>query len=99
MGLRAKLIIAFGVLAVAIAAVAYRVTRPPEIYVFAGVAGPDTPTIVAPPIETPWQKYSGGSKRRLPLLLTAQHAPWRGPAPRRKSIRGPPPLHPQLPTA
>ena len=56
MGLRAKLIIAFGVLAIAGAALAYRMTRPPEIYVFAGVAGPDTPTIVPPSVDTRWQK-------------------------------------------
>ncbi|HKW55388.1 MAG TPA: polysaccharide deacetylase family protein [Stellaceae bacterium] len=86
MGLRAKLIIAFGALAIAIAAVAYRVTRPPEIYVFAGVEGPNTPTIVPPPVETPWQKYRGGSKSRLAILLTDEHAPWLGLAHGLKSI-------------
>lgn len=55
MGLRAKLIIAFGALAIAITALAYYVTRPPELYAFTGVAGPGTPTIV-PPVDTPWQK-------------------------------------------
>ena len=86
MGLRAKLIIAFGVLAIALAALAYRVTRAPEIYVFAGVAGPDAPTIVPPPVDTPWQKYGGGSKSRLAILLTDEHAPWLGLAHGLKSI-------------
>jgi len=86
MGLRAKLIIAFGVLAIAGAALAYRMTRPPEIYVFAGVAGPDTPTIVPPPVDTPWRKYSGGGKSRLAILLTDEHAPWLGLAHGLKSI-------------
>src|SRR5689334_479079 len=86
MGLRAKLIIAFGVIAIAVAALAYRATRPPEIYVFAGVAGPDTPTILPPPVATPWQKYSGGSPSRLAILLTDEDAPWLGLAHGLKSI-------------
>ena len=86
MGLRAKLSIAFGVLAILGAALAYRMTRPPEIYVFAGVAGPDTPTIVPPRVDTPWQKYSGGGKSRLAILLTDEHAPWLGLAHGLKSI-------------
>ncbi|HJT05543.1 MAG TPA: polysaccharide deacetylase family protein [Stellaceae bacterium] len=86
MGLRAKLSIAFGVLAILGAALAYRMTRPPEIYVFAGVAGPDTPTIVPPRVDTPWQKYGGGGKSRLAILLTDEHAPWLGLAHGLKSI-------------
>jgi hypothetical protein len=86
MGLRAKLIIAFGVLGIALAALVYRATRPPEIYVFAGVAGPDTPTIVPPSVDTRWQKYGGGAKSRLAILLTDEHAPWLGLAHGLKSI-------------
>lgn len=86
MGLRAKFIIAFGMLAIAVAALAYRMTRPPEIYVFAGVAGPDTPTIVPPPVDTPWQKYAGDGKSRLAILLTDEDAPWLGLAHGLKAI-------------
>ena len=85
MRLRTKIVI--GVAAVVgLMALGHLLKRPPAIYVFEGVEGPSAPTIVPPPSDASWRKYSGGGKSRLAILLTDEHAPWLGLAHGLKSI-------------
>ena len=83
---RTKAIIVAGGLIIGLAALGHFLKRPPDIYVFDGVAGPTASTVVPAATETPWRKYAGGGSSRLAILLTDERAPWLGLAHGLKSI-------------
>ncbi|MDR3588255.1 MAG: hypothetical protein P4N41_01175 [Negativicutes bacterium] len=49
---------------------------PDRLYPFAGVEGPADATVIPKEELTPWQKFSGGGKTRLAVLLTDTDSDW-----------------------
>jgi len=72
------------VLALAAAPLAARAqspSRPPATsWPFRGVTGPDSATPIAPPVPTPWTRFSEGADSRLAILLTDTASAWLGMA-------------------
>lgn len=69
------------VLFVAAGARAQTAARPPAMsWPFRGISGPDSTTPIAPPVPTPWTRFSPGSPSRLAILLTDTASAWLGMA-------------------
>lgn len=64
--------------AVLAAAVYFFGLRNRGVFLYAGVEGPKTVTVVTPAAPTPWRRYHGGTGSRLAVLLTDEHSPWLG---------------------